>query len=74
MSPTAKHLTPEDSFHFIEGGLEGPRKILVEQHLVTCSECLEVLDLILLAEAPTTPEEEVVLSGLLGSPLHWILA
>jgi len=31
---------------------------------MVCSECLYVLDLILLAEAPATPEEAVLLSQL----------
>ena len=51
------HLSPEDFFEFIQGGGSGP----VGHHLLSCAECLYVLDLILLAEAPATLEEEVVL-------------
>ena len=55
------HLTPEDFFEFIDqGGGSGP----AGRHLMSCPECLFELDFLLLAEAPHTPEEEVVLSQL----------
>ena len=34
------------------------------RHVMECSECLHVLDLILLAERPATPEEEAALDEL----------
>ena len=52
------HLTPEEFFEFIDrGGGRGP----VGNHLMSCPECLFELDLLLLAEAPATPEEEAAL-------------
>ena len=53
------HLTPEDFFEFIDrgGGSSGP----VERRLLSRPECLSVLDLILLCEAPGNPEEEAIL-------------
>ena len=36
----------------------------MERHLAFCQECLEVLDLILLGEAPATLEEEAALEML----------
>ena len=52
------HLTPGQVFEFIDqGGGSGP----VGHHLLSCPECMYVLDLILLAEVPPTPEEEAVL-------------
>ena len=57
------HLEPEDFFEFIDrGGGSGP----AGRHLLSCPECLHVLDLILLAEAPATPEEEAFLDNLTG--------
>lgn len=45
---------PEEFFEFIDrGGSSEP----VERHLMTCPECLHLLDVILLAEAPATEEE-----------------
>ncbi len=58
------HLTAEDLCHFINGGLEGCTGEPVERHLIRCEECLEALDLILLAESPPTPEEEARLRNL----------
>ena len=55
------HLTPEDFFEFIDrGGGRGP----VGRHLLSCAECLFELDVLLLAEAPATPEEEAILDEL----------
>ncbi len=62
--PETNHLTPEDFYYFIEEDLEGPRKGWVERHLISCQECLELLDHILLAEVPGTIEEEAVLGRL----------
>ena len=55
------HLTPEDFFEFIDqGGGSGP----VGRHLMSCPECLYVLDLILLAEAPATPTDDAALDAI----------
>jgi len=52
------HLTPEDFFEFIDqGGGSGQ----VGRHLLSCAECLHVLDMVLLAEAPATAEERAAL-------------
>ncbi len=57
------HLTPEDLFEFIDqGGGSGP----AGWHLLSCPECLNVPDLILLAEVPATSEEETILSRMPG--------
>lgn len=51
--------TPEELFEFIdEGGNSGP----AGRHLMDCRECLFELDMILLAEAPKTAEEEAILN------------
>ena len=55
------HLTPEDFFEFIDqGGGSGP----AGRHLMSCPECLLVLDSLLLCEAPATAEEETVLKAI----------
>ena len=47
------HLSPEQFFEFIDqGGGSGP----AGHHLLSCLECLYVLDMILLAEAPATAQ------------------
>ncbi len=57
------HLTPEDFFEFIDrGGSSGP----VGQHFLSCSESLNVPDLILLAEVLATSEQEAILSRMPG--------
>ena len=54
------HLTPEAFFEFIDqGDGQGP----AGDHLMECPECLHVLDMVLLAEAPATAEEEAILAA-----------
>ena len=55
------HLTPEDFFHFIERGLEGNTSGTLERHLTICPECLETLDMCLLAEVQPDLAEEFAL-------------
>jgi len=50
--PENDHLSPENFFHFIDGGLEGCTWGLVERHLIDCEECLGTLALIVRAGAP----------------------
>ena len=57
------HLSPEEFFDFLDqSGSSGP----VGRHLLSCPECLNVPDLILLAEVPATSEEETILSRMPG--------
>ena len=58
------HLTPEDFYHFIDGGLEGCSSGRIESHLTDCPECLETLAMIVRFQRPWTAEEESVLSKL----------
>ena len=60
------HLTPGDFFRFIDRGLEGCTNCPLEQHLTTCSECLEILDVILLAGVQSDLAEELARWRLLG--------
>ena len=55
------HLTPEAIYDYSDqGGGSGP----AGHHLMGCPQYLFVLDLILLCEAPATPEEDTVLRSL----------
>ena len=54
------HLGPEDLFEFIDRGGDDGRE---GHHLMSCPECLYVLDFLLLAEAPATAEEEAALKA-----------
>ncbi len=56
------HLTPDDFYHFIDGGLEGLGR--VESHLADCPECSETLAMIVRGQRPWTAEEEAALSKL----------
>ncbi len=53
------HLTPGDFFRFIDRGLEGCTNCPLERHLTACSECLEALDVILLADVQSDLAEEL---------------
>ena len=52
------HLTPGDFFRFIDRGLEGCTNCPLERHLTNCPECLETLDMCLLAEVQSDRAEE----------------
>ena len=58
----ANHLTPEDFYHFIDGGLDGLGR--VESHLAECPECLETLAMIVRGRDPLTSQEEAALNEL----------
>ena len=60
------HLTPGDFFRFIDRGLEGCTNCPLERHLTNCPECLETLDMCLLAEVQSDLAEELALWRLLG--------
>ena len=56
------HLTTEDFYHFIDGGLEEHTGRRLEGHPANCPECLETLAMVV--RRPWTAEEEVALSKL----------
>ena len=58
------HLTPEDFYLVIDGGLDEHSAQRLESHLAECPECLETLAMIVRGQRPWTAEEEAALSKL----------